>query len=246
MNRYACVALLGLFAVVACHDARTAEEDAAKADFHYRLARNYYNDRNVAMTQRELHTALTLDPTHAEAHHLKGFVLMGLMNYEAAAAEFRETIRLKPDHYEARNNLGATLIAQRRWEEAIETLTPLLEEPLYPTPALAQYNVGYAWYQLGDLSRARRHLETALFLSPGMCKAANALGLVLKDLGDVAAARRSFEKAVKQCPTYAEPYYHLGVLFQAGSDPASAAAMFERCADLARETSLGERCEARR
>ncbi len=197
------------------------------------------------MTQRELHTALTLDPGHAEAHHLKGFVLMGLQNYDGAAAEFRETLRLKPDHYEARNNLGATLIAQERFDEAIQVLTPLIEEPLYPTPALAHYNLGYAYHRIGDQFAARRHLEMALFLAPGMCKAANALGLVLRAIGDARGAREAFEKAVKQCPKFAEPYYHLGVMLQKADDPASAEAMFARCAEIAPETTIGRRCQAR-
>ncbi len=235
-----------LMAAPGCSGPGPSQDAAAKADFHYRLARNYYNDRNIAMTQRELHTALTLDPTHAEAHHLKGFVLMGLQNYDGAAAEFRETLRLKPDHFEARNNLGATLIAQGRFDEAIQVLTPLVEEPLYPTPAIAHYNLGWAYFQIGDRGTARRHLEMALFLSPGMCKAANALGLVLQEIGDSKGARSAFEKAVKQCPRFAEPYYHLGVMLQKADDHASAQAMFARCAELAPETNVGRRCEARR
>lgn len=240
------VAWMAFAAFQACSGSGPSQDDASKADFHYRLARNYYNDRNIAMTQRELHTALTLDPGHVEAHHLKGFVLMGLQNYDGAASEFRETLRLKPDHFEARNNLGATLIAQDRYEEAIQTLTPLVEEPLYPTPALAHYNLGYAYHRIGDLSAARRHLEMALFLAPGMCKAANALGLVLQEIGDAKGAREAFERAVKQCPKFAEPYYHLGVMLQKADDPASAEAMFARCAEIAPGTNVGRRCQARR
>lgn len=240
------VAWMALTAFQACSGSGPSQDDASRADYHYRLARNYYNDRNIAMTQRELHTALTLDPSHAEAHHLKGFVLMGLQNYDGAAAEFRETLRLKPDHFEARNNLGATLIAQDRFDEAIQALTPLVEEPLYPTPALAHYNIGYAYHRIGDRSGARRHLEMALFLAPGMCKAANALGLLLQDIGDAKGAREAFERAVKQCPKFAEPYYHLGVMLQKADDHVSAEAMFARCAEIAPDTTVGRRCKARR
>lgn len=238
--------MMAMVGTVACYGTGPSPKNAYKADFHYRLARNYYNDRNIAMTQRELHTALTLDPNHAEARHLKGFVLLGLQNYEGAAAEFRETLRIKPDHYEARNNLGATLIAQGRYEEALQTLTPLTQEPLYPTPGIAWYNLGWVYYQLGDLTSARRHLEMALFLSPGMCKAANALGLVLQEAGDIKGAREAFEQAVKKCPKFADPYYHLGVMFQKLNDRESAEAMFERCADIAPDTVIGRRCQARR
>lgn len=235
-----------LVTTVACATTLTSQDRLEQAEFHYKLARNYYNDRNIAMTQRELHTALTLNPEHVEAHHLKGFLLLGLQKYDAAVAEFRETLRLKPDHHEARNNLGAALMAQERFEEAVQVLEPLADEPLYPTPSIAHYNLGYCYYRLGDLAKARQHLETSLFLTPGMCKASNALGLVLQQMGDIRGAREAFENATKQCPSFAEPYYNLGVMLQRLGDAQTADAMFARCAELARGSDMGKRCEARR
>lgn len=238
---------LGLiFGFYGCLGAMSNEEAARKADYHYRLARNYYNDRNIAMTQRELHIALSLDPNHVEAHHLKGFMLMGLKDYEGAAAEFKECLRLKPDHYEARNNLGAVYLAQGRYEEAIQVITPLISEPLYPTPALAHHNLGYAYYMLGDLSLARRHLEMALFLAPTMCKSAAILGQVYKDMKDFEMAKERLERAIQLCPNYAEPYYHLGLLLMMTNEEAKAREMFQKCAELAPGTTVGKRCQARR
>jgi len=223
-----------------------SRDKSAQAEFHYKPARNYYSDRNIAMCQRELHTALSLDPNHAEAHHLKGFVLLGLKQYDQAVAEFEQTLRLKPDHYEARNNLGAALIALERFEEAIKVLTPLLSEPLYPTPAFAFGNVGYAYYRLKDMEKARQHLEMAVFLNPMFCVGYNNLGQVYKDMGRQEDAVTAFTKATKICPKYAEPYYHLGAIYQAAKKLSTASEFFQRCAELAEGTPLGNRCQARK
>lgn len=240
--------VLAALVVVAlgCSGAQVSDDRIAKSEFHYKLARNYYTDRNLAMTQREIHEALQLNPNNAEALHLKGFVLMGLNDLSGASVALRQALVAKPDLQEARNNLGTVLIAQEQYAEAIEILKPLLEDALYPTPAFAQGNVGWAYYKLGDLSTARRHLETAVFLNPRFCLGFNNLGLVHRDQKNPRAAREAFEKAIKVCPKYAEPFYHLGVLLQESGDLNGAASAFATCEELATDSALGKRCAARR
>jgi Tfp pilus assembly protein PilF len=231
--------------VLACGAPRVKAEDAAKSDYHYRLARNYYQDRNMAMTQRELHESLKLDPDNGEALHLKGFVQLGLNDLAGAEAALRRAIEVRPDLLEARNNLGSVMLAQGRWEEAVRVLEPLLQDPLYPTPAFAHGNVGWAWHKLGDKAKARRHLEMSVFLSPRFCLGFNNLGIVHRDSGNLRAAREAFEKAAKVCPTYADPWYHLGVLAQQAQDYAAADIAFAKCVEAGADSPIGRRCAAR-
>ena len=236
------IALLGL---AAC-GASQSSDDTAKSDFHYRLARNYYNDRNLAMTQRELHESLRLDPRNHEALHLRGFVRMGLNDQAGAVADFNAALAVKPDFQECRNNLGSALLALGQFQQAIEVLKPLLEDPLYPTPAFAQGNVGWAYYELKDFESARRHLEMAVFLNPRFCVGYNNLGLLHRDTGNPRGAREAFEKATRTCPTFAEPWYHLGVMLQQAGDTGGADQAFQKCAEAAPESAIGRRCSARR
>jgi Flp pilus assembly protein TadD len=232
-------------AVAACSGASVKEGDAGKAEFHFKLARNLYGERNLPMAQRELHMALKLNPGHAEAWHLKGFILMGLDDLPGSAAAFQEALRLNPELQESRNNLGTVYIAQGLYEDAVRTLKPLTEDPLYSTPAFAHGNLGWAYYQLGDTSSARRHLEMSVFLNPKFCLGHNNLGMLHRDLGNLRVARESFEKAVQWCPKYDEPYYHLGVLLQQQGDAEGARAMFAKCAEVGGESPMGKRCKAR-
>ncbi len=243
-NRCAWLAV-AMGALAACGGAQRSDE-AAKSDYHYRLARNYYNDRNIAMTQRELYEALKLDPRNHEALHLRGFVRMGLNDQAGAVADFKAALAVKPDFQECRNNLGTALLAEGRYEDAIEALKPLLEDPLYPTPAFAHGNIGWAYYEIKDFESARRHLEMAVFLSPRFCLGHNNLGLLYRDTGNPRGAREAFEKATRLCPTFAEPWYHLGVMLQEAGDAAGAENAFRTCAEAAPETAIGRRCAARR
>lgn len=232
--------------LMACSGGQVSEDDSAKSVYHYRLARNYYNDRNMAMTQRELHTSLGLDPKNAVARYLKGFVAQGLKDYPTASRELEQAIALDPELLEARNNLGTVYLAQERYADAITTLMPLLENPLYPTPAFAHGNVAWGYYKLGDLENARKHLDMAVFLNPRFCLGFNNLGLVLQEMKNLRAARNAFEKAIKVCPDkYAEAYYNLGVLMQESGEFDGATVQFRKCAEIAPDTSLGQRCAVR-
>ncbi|HQK49615.1 MAG TPA: tetratricopeptide repeat protein [Myxococcota bacterium] len=237
-----------LVLAIACSGSgnRVSQDDRSKSDYHYRLARGYYGDRNIAMTQRELHLALQADPGNWEAWHLRGFMRLGLQDPPGALADFREAVRLKPDCGECRNNMASALIELGRYQEALDALQPVLEDPLYPTPAFAHANAGWAYYQIGNLQEAQRHLTMAIFLAPRMCKAFNNLGIVQRDLGNTAEARDSFEKAVRICPNYGEPWYHLGILRQAAGDGPGAEEAFRRCIEAAPDTPLARRCEARK
>jgi len=237
---------IGALATLCACGASQSADDTAKSDYHYRLARNYYNDHNIAMTQRELYEALKLDGKNVEALHLRGFVRMGLNDQAGAVADFRTALTIKPDFQECRNNLGTALLAEARYEEAIAVLKPLLEDPLYPTPAFAHGNIGWAYYQIKDFDAARRHLEMSVFLNPRFCLGFNNLGLLFRDTGNSRSAREAFEKATRTCPTFAEPWYHLGVMLQESGDAAGAEEAFRKCADAAPETAIGRRCAARR
>lgn len=236
---------LAIMLMAGCAGTGANATNQAKAEYAYKLASNYYADRNIAMTQRELHNALKLDPNHVQALNLRGFVRLGLKDIGGAIADFQQVLNLDPDFQEARNNLGSALIAQGRYHEAIEVLEPLLEDPLYPTPAFAQGNVGWAYFQLQQYADAKRHTAMAVFLNPRFCVGLNNLGQICKAMGDIREAVSNLEKAIKTCPMYAEPYYHLGVIYQEMGQLTEATAAFAKCVELAPETALGKRCAIR-
>ncbi len=119
-------------------------------------------------------------------------------------------------------------------------------DALYPTPAFAHGNIGWAYYQVKNFDAARRHLEMSVFLNPRFCLGFSNLGLLYRDTGNSRGAREAFEKATRTCPTFAEPWYHLGVMLQESGDAAGAEEAFRKCAEAAPETAIGRRCAARR
>lgn len=215
---------------------------AEKAEFHYQLANNSFYAQDTASAIADLFKALELDPSHAKAHHLLGFIYFGRRQHGDAAVHFRRAMELDPKMYEARANLGALFLAQQRWMEAVEVLTPLAEDQLYPTPHLVQNNLGFAYLNAGDLEAALKHLQLAVFLKPEMCLAHNNLGRVYLATGQTELAVRAFDRATARCTDYVEPYFWLGELYTATGQRDLARQSYDKCVELGPETPIGLQC----
>jgi tetratricopeptide (TPR) repeat protein len=69
--------------------------------------------------------AIAASPQWAEAHFELGDALLDSQDWGGAAAAFAESVRLRPDHHDARGNLVLALVRQGRTLEAIEALRSL-------------------------------------------------------------------------------------------------------------------------
>ncbi len=213
-----------------------------KAEYHYKLATNFFYDDNPTSAIQELYTALGHEPTHAEAHHLLGFIYFGRQDHARALQHFQAALNINPDYDEAVANMGNLQLAMEQWEASLRYFDRLLAKPLYRTPYLAHNNLGWAKYKLSRYEEARRHLEMAIFLNPGFCLAHNNLGRLHAHLGETDKALRRFEKAIDLCKDYIEPHYFLGRIYAALSAPNRARVHFEACRKLGPETPYGRRC----
>ena len=229
-----------------CASATDSKQSKAKqADYHYKLGNTYYFDRKIASALQELTICLSMDPDHPDAHHLLGFIFMGRKEYASAERHFRKALRLRGAYHAARANLGAVLLATKRWKEALEVLEPLVGATLYATPWLVHNNIGYAWEQLGKPQTALKHYRMAVFHNPKFCLGFNNLGRVYKKMGQADLAMDHFARAIKRCKRYAEPHFHLGEIYAGQGQAREAHQAFAECYKLAPETDFGRLCRRR-
>lgn len=214
-----------------------------KPDYHYQLAANFFAEKMVPQALRELLLTIEIDPAHADALHLLGFIYQGRRDYTQAIVYYRRAVAARDNFYIAQNNLGTALLAAGRYDEAAKLYEGLTTKPMYNTPELAYNNLGWAYYKQGDHLRAEESIRMAIFLKPQMCLAQNNLGVVLSDRGDSNGAQRAWTKAATECPEYPEPHFHMGMLLHARRDP-KASDWFRRCYDLAPDSTWGDRCRS--
>ena len=219
--------------------------DREKVEFHYKLANTSYYEHNMVGALKELTTVLEEDPEHPDAHHLMGFILFGRKEHASAERHFRKALTIRPGFLEARANLGALLLATRRWPEAISTLQPLVNANLYSTPWIVYNNMGYAYQKLRKHQKAQEQFRLALFHNPKFCLGYNNMGSLYKEMGQEDMAMEYLRSATEKCKKYAEPHFHLGEILDGLGRQAEARTEFGQCYQDAPESAFGRRCRRR-
>jgi Tfp pilus assembly protein PilF len=172
------------------------EEQIKKADGYYREGfASLEADRQQAYVSFQ--KAVQENPNHRDAHYYIGHILANQRKYGPAEREFREVIRIDPDYSEAHTYLGVVLASQDRWQEAIKEYRRALDNPLYPTPDVALYNLGQALAREGDMQGAAQAFEDALQVRPPNVQPAQLhlqLGIAYYRLGSNEKAREALRQ----------------------------------------------------
>ncbi|HUP25781.1 MAG TPA: protein kinase [Thermoanaerobaculia bacterium] len=109
--------------------------------------------------------------------------------YDNAEAELGRALELAPENQKILSNLAAVLLRQAKYHEVV-ALAAQLVAPI--SHASLASNVGFAYYQLGDLTRAESHFRLAARLRPSDDRLLANLGDVLQRLGQSEAAQREY------------------------------------------------------
>ncbi len=187
-------ALAGCLSLGAC--ATSPPDYSVRADMQRRLGDIKLAKGHYELAIREYRRSLELYPGDpetyfglADAYRRKGL-------FRDAEKQLREVLRLDPGHQEARLNLGAVLLLQERWSEAIAENQALLDDPTFIRPSRALVNLGWGHYKTGNLAAAKSAFVEALGTDAGNLEAHLDLGIVLYRLGEVVEAIRYFQRAV--------------------------------------------------
>ena len=105
----------------------------------------------------------------AVSHYNRGSELQDHGKLAEAIAEYREAIRLQPNHEKAHNNLGLALQDQGKLAEAIAEFREAIR--LQPDFAVAHCNLGLALVKRGSLPEAIAACREAIRLKPDLAEA---------------------------------------------------------------------------
>ena len=137
-------------------------------------------------------------PLDANAHYKLGLALHWLRDPRAAAASLREALRLKPDLYAARVDLGRVLLAAGDHAAARQELEHMLRLDPPLTNAFVFY--GLACSELGDFATAEKVLRQALEHEQDPTPTLVNLANVYRDSGDFQRASEVYERVMVLAP----------------------------------------------
>ncbi len=129
---------------------------------------------------------------------------------DAGIESYRQSIRVRPSHAKAMNNLASALVLQGRWEEAVEQYRRAVA--VDPRFAEAYANLGNVLKKHGRREEAVAAFRAALGIRPDDLTTLNRLGYALLDLGREHEAVACYRRAIAVAPDSLEAYNNLGAV----------------------------------
>ena len=90
-----------------------------------------------------------------EAYTFRGWTYSFLGDYDRAMSECFEAIKLDPDFGNPYNDIGAYLIEQGKWDEAIPWFEKAIEAKRYEARVYPHYNLGRVYEHKNDWQKAK-------------------------------------------------------------------------------------------
>jgi tetratricopeptide (TPR) repeat protein len=132
-------------------------------------------------------------------------------NEKTQGITLRGVVQANPNSVEAQVNLGAQLITERIYPEALSILNQAVS--LQPNSAAAQFDLGLAQLNEKKYEEAITSNRKALELKPEWADAYNNLGLAYAGLSRWKEAVTAYSEAVRLVPNYAGALYNLGIAY---------------------------------
>ncbi len=171
--------------------------------------------------------ALRLKPDYGTAHYNLGTSLYDKGRMGEALNHFQEAVRLRPTS-QAFTNLGATLLALRREEEAINACREAMSlDRLNPLPV---YNLGNILAGQGKDREAEFYFRQALRIKPDYPEARNNLAEILLKAGRPVEAERELAMALAVKSDFHLALYNLGLVREREGREEEAADLYRRAA----------------
>ncbi len=132
-------------------------------------------------------------------------------NEKTPGITLREVVQANPNSVEAHVNLGAQLITEKVYPEALSILKQAVS--LQPNSPAAQYDLGLAQLKEKRYEEAIASNRKALELKPDWPDAYNNLGLAYAGLNRWQEAVTAYREALRLIPDYAGALYNLGFAY---------------------------------
>lgn len=199
---------------------KTFQENPGNPEAEYELFRILVLSNHVTAARPMAAHVLAERPHDPEVLYLNGVVARSTGDFPRAKSLLEESVRLNPDFYYSRFNLGMVLVILREWQEAKVQLEKAIA--MDSSEAEAHFELGKALRALGETDRARQEVETYQNIKrddEAALEAASAAAQGDKSLeeGKVDEALAHYREAAQGRPQSANYKYKLSVaLHRAG------------------------------
>ena len=170
-------------------------------DLHLFVGITLLRLRDPQAAESSVRKAIAIDPDHVEARTLLAWIEADIHgNFDAAIAEYKKVVQLRPDLPQAYNNLGVALKLKGELAQAAENFNRALERQ--PDFGAALSNRGWVFAEQNKWSDARRDFEQALKINPEDDGALYGLSQSLREARDYAGAQEALGQLISRSPNF--------------------------------------------
>jgi tetratricopeptide (TPR) repeat protein len=236
---------LGVLILTGCTAYQKNKQELARAhynlgDAELRKERGIDNELNRRRAYPEFVKAVELDPGNPLYRIGLGNIHLYNRKLEEARKQYEEAIRLDPDNAMARQNLGQVYMANKEYNKALAQFDMALSNYSYPTPEIAYWSKGRAYFLMGNCREAMASFKAALEIAPAMEGAWYQLGVCQEREGLLEAARKSLSRALELLPESAPSHYYLGLVYFRQEKHREAVEEFQKVVELAPGSEFGK------
>lgn len=181
--------------------------------------------RNYAAAAEAFQKAIAADPADFSTHFNLALAYSFLNRDVDGVAEYRKTLELKPELYEAELNLGILLLRQKDAAGAVPVLTQAAGQR--PKEYRPRYYLAEAQLQTGDLPGAEGSYRQALELDGKAPAAELGLARALARQQKVSEAAPHYRQAATLDVKYREWLLELAEFYEKQKEPAEALAIYK-------------------
>ena len=208
----------------------SAEQRVQAAEIHQELGDNLLHQGDAQGALKEYLMSVDYEETPEARLGLGVIYAWSLGRPQDGEREFKRALEMRPDYSEAMTNLGALYIQKGRFAEAVPPLDKAARDPLYKSRVLAQSNLGWALYKVGQPEKGIGEIRGALAVAPKYCLGWRQLGTIFSEQGRLDEASKSFGRYVEECPDVGDAHLLLGKVLARQQRAKEARLEFERCA----------------
>ncbi len=238
----------------------TAQSPERQSEDQYHVALDLFQKGNLRVALDHLQKAIALDGDNAKANYLASAVHQAFCagdlgtkssdcNLGEAERYARKALDADANFRDARNALGAILINEGRFKEAMDILRPLTQDLAYQANHLAWGNYGWAQVLSGQIDEGIASLQNAI-TQPKFCVGHYRLAFALEKKRRLNDAEASLDNALAsdgppQCQGLQEAWLARGRVRLEMGKRDEAMNDFIRCRELSVRTDTGKECARR-
>ena len=177
---------------------------------HLQSIINLFSNGRLQQALSESSKMLEKFPNSINLYNIAGVSNAGLMQFDAAIDCYRKALKIKPDYFQAYNNMGNVLKDKDDQEAAIDCYRKAIK--IKPDYFQAYNNMGNVLKDINNPEAAIDCYRKALKMKPDYANCYKNMGIALQDKDDPEAAIDCYRKAIKIKPDYAEVYRLLSTL----------------------------------